>query len=68
MNKIVITSGYMGSGSSAITELVSEIESFKQLYDEYDSRKQVMRRILGRGICIAENIEGDYARAVCLCD
>ncbi len=49
MNKIVITSGYMGSGSSAITELVSEIESFKQLYDEYDSRKQVMRRILGRG-------------------
>lgn len=28
MNKIIITSGYMGSGSSAITELVSEIENF----------------------------------------
>lgn len=28
MNKLIITSGYMGSGSSAITELVSEIENF----------------------------------------
>ena len=36
MNKIVVTSGYMGSGSSAATGLVSEIESFTAPNDSFE--------------------------------
>ncbi len=36
MNKLVITTGYMGSGSSAVTDLVSEMENFHAPHDSFE--------------------------------
>ena len=36
MDRIVIPTGYMGSGSSAITDLVSEFRDFKNEYKSYE--------------------------------
>lgn len=36
MNKIIIPTGYMGSGSSAITDLVAEFEDCKNEFKSYE--------------------------------
>lgn len=35
-NQIVVTSGYMGSGSSAMTDLLTEIEGYKNTTNSFE--------------------------------
>ena len=36
MNKVIIPTGYMGSGSSAITDLVAEFKNCKNEFKSYE--------------------------------
>lgn len=74
-NKIIITSGYMGSGSTAITNLISEIDGYNALNNDFEyvflhcpNGLFDLEDKLLHGNNILRSDEAIHSFLVCMCD